>query len=186
MKFSALVVAAMVITSVSAGKRKRIRGCSEGDDSNSGSVPPPELLESDGGPSQESDPTEENPADGLDMNGTKEGLDCGPIVAQLYFLRGEAVSFYWDWRRIYARYNRIERENGLSPEEMGNHYASRNDDPEMQEIESKLDLLEEEYRAAWGVVLSENCFTDSLESMSPERVIKNGYLRQWQDEADEL
>ncbi|KAH6566474.1 hypothetical protein BASA62_006659 [Batrachochytrium salamandrivorans] len=116
MKFSALVVAAMVITSVSAGKRKRIRGCSEGDDSNSGSVPPPELLESDGGPSQESDPTEENPADGLDMNGTKRRPSLWSYRCPISPFYGRKLSdLYWDWRRIYARYNRIERGDRFEP-----------------------------------------------------------------------
>ncbi|KAH6599537.1 hypothetical protein BASA61_002522 [Batrachochytrium salamandrivorans] len=186
MKFSALVVAAMVITSVSAGKRKRIRGCSEGDDSNSGSVPPPELLESDGGPFQALGPTQEKPADDLNMNGTKKDLVCGPIVSQLALLLATTSDLYWDWRRIYVRYNRIERGDSLSPEEMGNHYASRNDDPEMQKIESKLDLLEKEHRAAWAKLVKKNCPIKSFQSMSPERVIKNGHLRQWQNGADKL
>ncbi|KAH9272369.1 hypothetical protein BASA83_005462 [Batrachochytrium salamandrivorans] len=185
MKFSALVVAAVAITSVNASWKERLPSwLKKGSMSRSGEGNG--LSESDGGPFQALGPTQEKPADDLNMNGTKKDLVCGPIVSQLALLLATTSDLYWDWRRIYVRYNRIERGDSLSPEEMGNYYASRNDDPEMQKIESKLDLLEKEHRAAWAKLVKKNCPIKSFQSMSPERVIKNGHLRQWQNGADKL
>ncbi|KAH6570007.1 hypothetical protein BASA60_001856 [Batrachochytrium salamandrivorans] len=171
MKFKALVVAAMVITSVNAVWHEKGAGYSGDHDDELGSVSPPGLLGNDPNPPQESGATEYDPK-------------CDPILSELDSLQEKVEEVYLKLlRQIPDSYKQETGLNGLShPELQGWLKQCYKDNPELQPIKQELIELEEKNRVAWIELVTEGCSIESRPYlMSPEDMIKRGYFSKWYD-----
>ncbi|KAH6565701.1 hypothetical protein BASA62_007093, partial [Batrachochytrium salamandrivorans] len=56
--------------------------------------------------------------------------------------------------------------------------------PYLESIRAEYDSLEEEYREGWKALSDNNCMTELLEYLSPDHMVKLGYLPKWRHEID--
>ncbi|KAH6574715.1 hypothetical protein BASA50_007630 [Batrachochytrium salamandrivorans] len=211
MKFNALVVAAMVITSVNAGRRGGFRGWLGG-----GRMTGSESRERPGG-SQDLDPAKKELGSGSGDDDTGKELVsypngayvkggsgnksngvvgvepspiCALIASKLYDLWNEIDDFDFVFRSQMLTYYRLmvrgdkNDENGDLNFEEARVWLKFHPEaiPELQEIKAKYTGFEGNYYKTWAELAENNCLTEKLKSISPKEMIKQRYFPQWQDE----
>ncbi|KAH6570793.1 hypothetical protein BASA62_004142, partial [Batrachochytrium salamandrivorans] len=167
-----LVVAAMVITSVNAGLLGKLPSEAENSGDESGSVSEQNLLQKDGNPSQDPEPTKEKQAGDLSDEDKKNQI-CNSILLELYDLRGRIIGLVHQLRVQMLTINDLNiKKSHLKPEEMDTHALSKYEvRAKMQSIENKYATVMGEYYQTWQDLAGSGCPTESLKSMFPEEMI---------------
>ncbi|KAH6567003.1 hypothetical protein BASA62_006383 [Batrachochytrium salamandrivorans] len=121
----------------------------------------------------------------LRLHKEKQGDDddktqaCNSVVSEIYAVCGNAIDLYELQSQMQASYDLMEeknKEDNLQTEGMEGH--SELDDEtkaELERIKEKRTDLKAKHNEVWGRFL-EKCPTKSLDSMSPEQMIKKGYF----------
>ncbi|KAH9263548.1 hypothetical protein BASA83_013070 [Batrachochytrium salamandrivorans] len=154
MKFNALVVAAMVITSVNAGWHRRPRVFLGGDDNSLGSVFSQDLAETGSSMSQDTDPTNKESSNDSDMNGIGKNLICDFPDLHNQGLQASLVEHADEFRGHLALLHISTREGGdLKEEQRGKAILHRLDgvNGRLEAIKSEFAKLEEEYSKFWAM-----------------------------------
>ncbi|KAH6563522.1 hypothetical protein BASA50_002552 [Batrachochytrium salamandrivorans] len=172
MKFQALVVAAMVVTSVNAGLLGKLPSEAENSGDESGSVSEQNLLQNDSDPSQDPEPTKEKQAGDLSDEDKKNQI-CNSILLTLYGLRGQIIRLAHQLRVQMLIINDLNiKRNHLYFWEIPGHFLSKYEArAELQSIENKYATVMGEYYQTWQDLTGSGCPTESLKSMFPKEMI---------------
>ncbi|KAH9248745.1 hypothetical protein BASA83_001300 [Batrachochytrium salamandrivorans] len=198
MKFRALVVAAMVITSVNAGGDDIFMGCFKkgGSRSRSGSS---ECLvpDDDSDTPQEfrvtgyrggNDPYDEDAskelADDPAMAYVNPNLTCNLIIVRLYGVWGDADVLDRQLRKlvpaIYKLIQKNANEDDLITQEIEEQFELESkDNLELQTIQEKYAAVMEKYYKTWDDFKRNECSIELHDWMAPEEMIKVGHLLRW-------
>ncbi|KAH6596846.1 hypothetical protein BASA50_004877 [Batrachochytrium salamandrivorans] len=162
----------MVITSVNAGLLGKLPSEAENSGDESGSVSEQNLLQKDGNPSQDPEPTKEKQAGDLSDEDKKNQI-CNSILLELYDLRGRIIGLVHQLRVQMLTINDLNiKKSHLKPEEMDTHALSKYEvRAKMQSIENKYATVMGEYYQTWQDLAGSGCPTESLKSMFPEEMI---------------
>ncbi|KAH9272604.1 hypothetical protein BASA83_005105 [Batrachochytrium salamandrivorans] len=192
MKFNVLIVAAMVITSVNAGRRKRLPSCLGGRYTSKSRVSL-ELTENNWGTSQESDPNETGPTcDDLEVK-LRDFYD--KISARNFITRYNTPDLY----RIMEGNMGSRVENGKDGAETevaqksdGNEVQesiyTRVEDwlklhpkyrPRLEQLRQELAKLLEQHLEVWEQFLRKDCLTTKDRRFSPETLFDDLLLVRW-------
>ncbi|KAH6569536.1 hypothetical protein BASA61_003818 [Batrachochytrium salamandrivorans] len=172
MKFQALVVAAMVITSVNAGLLGKLPSEAENNGDESGLVSEQNLLQNDSDPSQDPEPTKEKQAGDLSDEDKKNQM-CNSILLTLYGLRSQIIGLAHQLRIQMLILNDLNiEESRLDFWEIFGHFLPKYEvRAKMQSIENKYATVMGKYYQTWQDLTGSDCPTESLKSMFPEEMI---------------
>ncbi|KAH6591499.1 hypothetical protein BASA50_008675 [Batrachochytrium salamandrivorans] len=179
MKVKALIVAAMVITSVNAGWLDRfINWLGYKYDSElvfppsipehgPGSVLPSNLPDSTLDDAQDLDPYNQEPGDG--SNDGDEELTCDSIIADLTKLQVKMLELAEDFQdQLPAFYELKSRADDLKDEEMDNYHVSRREvEAMLEDIKAEFTYLNARYSEDWADLTHKGCWNDYLHLMAP-------------------
>ncbi|KAH6576837.1 hypothetical protein BASA50_007839 [Batrachochytrium salamandrivorans] len=214
MKFNVLVVAAMVITSVSAGRKGKSNKPVKKSGGDSMSAPSYNPLEAGEGTSQESDPNETGPAsysgdDGADKNSASNSVmahvvgeptkasnqivadpvpACDDFVTKLYTLRSRIWGLDYRLQSMFPDLYKLM---------MANNGYSRNRDidnwrgahlgiaTELAKMIENLTVLMIRYYEIWER-FSIYCSVESFSQLSPKEMMKTMYFAKWNKETTQV
>ncbi|KAH6588427.1 hypothetical protein BASA61_005928, partial [Batrachochytrium salamandrivorans] len=194
MKFNALVVAAMVITSVSAGGRGGFKSFLDrvGRMMRSGSSYNSLENDSEPGPSQNSQ--RHKPKPGPPRNSPRRVPDLYNIMRkerhkEFNNLMKMIELAEGNVEKIEDDEDKVEddegADDGLIAAKVQTWVGSNPGAiPYLESIRAEYDSLEEEYREGWKALSDNNCMTELLEYLSPDHMVKLGYLPKWRHEID--
>ncbi|KAH9271406.1 hypothetical protein BASA83_006498 [Batrachochytrium salamandrivorans] len=170
MKVKALVVAAMVITSVNAGWRRKPRVFVGGDDSKPGSVFSQDLTETGPSMSQDIEPTKKESADDSNMNGIGKNLICDFLISKAEGLHRNIFGNVDEYRsHLSVLYILQEKAENLKEEEKEDHSASfERVNGGLQAIKEEFTSLKDRYLQILKQLVRNECMTESVHLTSPE------------------
>ncbi|KAH6591486.1 hypothetical protein BASA50_008662 [Batrachochytrium salamandrivorans] len=187
MRFNALVVAAMVITSVNAspfgifkvwlgidGGSQEPASPSDSPEHGPGSVLPSNSQDSTLNDAQDLDPYNQDPADGSDDGDEKS--TCDSIIADLKELQVKMLELYEQFRaQLPAFYELKSRADDLKDEEMDNYHVSRREvEATLEDIKAEFTYLNARYSEGWADLIHKGCWNDYLHLMAPEEMTQIG------------
>ncbi|KAH6577969.1 hypothetical protein BASA60_003816 [Batrachochytrium salamandrivorans] len=185
MKVNALVVAAMVITSVNAspfGIFKVWLGIDSGSQEPASPSDSPEhgpglVLPSDSQDStlndtQDLDPYNQDPADG--SNDGDEESTCDSIIADLKELQVKMLGLDEQFRnQLPTLYELKSRVDDLKDEEMDDYHASRREvEATLEDIKAEFINSSAKYSEGWATLIAKGCLDDHVHLMSPEGMMQ--------------
>ncbi|KAH6581417.1 hypothetical protein BASA60_002437 [Batrachochytrium salamandrivorans] len=194
MKFNALVVAAMVITSVNAGGRGGFKSFLDkvGRMMRSGSSYGTLKNDLETEPSQNPPVNEPRPRpprnsprqvpDLYEILRKERHKEFNNLIKLIELTEGE-------FEKIEDDEDKVEddegADDGLIAEKvhiwMGSNLGAISD---LESIKAEYDSLEEEYRESWKVLNDNNCMAELFKYLSPDHMVKLGYLPKWRHEID--
>ncbi|KAH9248019.1 hypothetical protein BASA81_014357 [Batrachochytrium salamandrivorans] len=207
MKFNVLVVAAMVITSVSAGRKGKSNKPVKKSGGDSMSAPSYNPLEAGEGTSQESDPNETGPAgysgdDGADKNSASNSvmahvmkkltktskktvtdpvLVCDNLVTELYFSKGKIWDLDYQVRSMFPDLYKLTtaKNSNFRNTDIDNWRESH---PEATTVLAKMikeitDLMEK-HHVKWAI-FAKSCQVQSFMELFLEEMIKKIHFAKW-------
>ncbi|KAH6591483.1 hypothetical protein BASA50_008659 [Batrachochytrium salamandrivorans] len=186
MKVNALVVAAMVITSVNADWLDRfINWLGYRYDSElvfppsipehgPGSVLPSNLPDSTLDDAQDLDPYNQEPGDGSN-DGDKKPT-CNSIIADLKKLQVKMIELAQKYQdQLPAFYDLKSRVDGLKDEEMDDYHASRREvEATLEDIKAEFTNLNARYSEGWATLTGKGCVDDYIQLMAPAEMTQIG------------
>ncbi|KAH6602077.1 hypothetical protein BASA61_000677 [Batrachochytrium salamandrivorans] len=173
MKVKALIVAAMVITSVNAGWLDTFMGWFGIDRGSQGSVSSPNLPDSTLDEARDLFSSENDPADGSDDGDEKP--TCDSIIAYLNGLQVRMLGLAQKYQdQLPALYSlKKKAANGLKDEEMEGYYASRRKvEVTLKGIKAEFTNSNARHSKGWTNLTGKGCWNEYLHLMSPEEMIK--------------
>ncbi|KAH6569964.1 hypothetical protein BASA50_008667 [Batrachochytrium salamandrivorans] len=185
MKFNALVVAAMVITSAHAGQFGLFTswlGINGGNqdpvsspdspEHGPGSVLPSNSQDSTLDDAQDPDPYNQDPVDGSD-DGDKKPT-CDSIIDDLKKLQVKMLGLDEQFRnQLPTLYELKSRADGLKDEEMDDYHVSRKEvETTLEDIKAEFINLSAKYSEGWVTLIADGCWNDYLHLMSPEGMMQ--------------
>ncbi|KAH6585526.1 hypothetical protein BASA50_001135 [Batrachochytrium salamandrivorans] len=170
MKVKALVVAAMVITSVNAGWRRRFKDLFGGNGGKPRSVFPQDLSMNEWSMSQDTEPTKKESADDSNMNGIGKNLICDFLISIAEDLHRNIFGNVDEYRsHLSVLYTLQGKAENLKEEEKEDHSASfEHVNGRLQAIKGEFTSLKDRYLEMLKQLVRNECMTESVHLTSPE------------------